>query len=131
MQKKRESRPVSSGQYTGLFHQGASSTLLPIIKIPLLDGIYQSTFVYQDQGLLASALGGGGRRGYFKLFRRGYAGRTLKTTLIPIKAKPEKHTYSYNLTTKKNTLFVNVALNPIQSIYHGQSYTIHAGCKLI
>ena len=58
----------------GLFHQANIHACfirvllalhLPAIHIPLLDGINQSTLVYQDQGNLASALvvcvwGGGG-----------------------------------------------------------------------
>ena len=49
----------------GLFHQANIHTCfirvllaltLPAIQIPLLDGINQSTLVYQDQGNLASAL---------------------------------------------------------------------------
>ena len=43
-------------------------------------------------------LGGRGGGGYFKKFLTGCAGRTLKTPPIRIMAKPEKHTYSYNLT---------------------------------
>ena len=46
---------------------------------------------------VCSQLGGGGG-GYFKKFLTGCAGRTMKTSPIHIKAKPEKHTYSYNLT---------------------------------
>ena len=49
----------------GLFHQANIHACfirvllalpLPAIQIPLLDGINQSTLVYQDQGNLASAL---------------------------------------------------------------------------
>ena len=40
-----------------LFHQGVSSTPLPIIQLPWLDGINHPTSVYQDQGLLASVHG--------------------------------------------------------------------------
>ena len=56
--QKQENNP-------GLFHQANihacfSRVLLvlplPAIQIPLLDGINQSTLVYQDQGNLASAL---------------------------------------------------------------------------
>ena len=54
---------------------------LPDIQIPLLDGINQSTLVYQNQGNLASALvvcvwGGGGERGagYVKIVMTGMCG---------------------------------------------------------
>ena len=54
---------------------------LPAIQIPLLDGINQSTLVYQDQGNLASALvvcvcvwGGGGGADYVKIVMTGMCG---------------------------------------------------------
>ena len=67
--QKQENNP-------GLFHQANIHACfirvllalpLPAIQIPLLDGINQSTLVYQDRGNLASALvvcvGGGGGGG--------------------------------------------------------------------
>ena len=39
---------------------------------------------------------GGG--GYFHILRTGYAAGALITSPTSIKAKPEKHTYSYNFT---------------------------------
>ena len=54
---------------------------LPAIQIPLIDGINQSTFVYQDQENLASALvvcvgggGEGGGAGYVKIVMTGMCG---------------------------------------------------------
>ena len=75
----------------GLFHQSnihirVLLTLpLPTIQIPLLDGINQSTLVYQDQGNIASALvvrvcvggGGGGGLATSKLLLRGCADLTF------------------------------------------------------
>ena len=73
----------------GLFHQANIHACfirvllalpLPAIQIPLLDGITQSTLVYQDQGTLASALavcvcvGGGGGAGYVKIVMTGMCG---------------------------------------------------------
>ena len=66
----------------GLFHQANIHACftrmllalpLPVIQIPLFNGINQSALVYQDQGNLASApvvcvwVGGGGEAGYAKL----------------------------------------------------------------
>ena len=78
--KKQEKNP-------GLFHQANIHACfirvllalpLPAIQIPLLDGINQSTLVYQDQGNLASALvvcmGGGGGAGYVKIVMTGLCG---------------------------------------------------------
>ena len=73
----------------GLFHQAnilacfirvLLALPLPAIQIPLVDGINQSTVVYQDQGNLASALvvcvcvGGGGGAGYVKIVITGMCG---------------------------------------------------------
>ena len=82
--KKREKNP-------GSFHQANTHACfiwvllalpLPAIQIPLLDGINQSTLVYEDQGNLASALvvlvcGGGGKgggAGYLKIVMTGMCG---------------------------------------------------------
>ena len=56
--------------------------LLPAIQIPLLDGINQSTLVYQNRGNLALALvvcvfgggGGAGGAGYVKIVMTGMCG---------------------------------------------------------
>ena len=73
----------------GLFHQANIHACfirvllalpLPAIQIPLLDGINQSTLVYQNQGNFASALlgcvcvGGGGGAGYVKIVMTGMCG---------------------------------------------------------
>ena len=50
----------------------------------------------------SSGWGGGG--GLLQNFMTGVAGRTLKTTPIHIKTKPQIHTFSYK--TLKRTLFV-------------------------
>ena len=43
-------------QCTGQFYQGASSTPVPTIQIPTLDGTHQPS-LFQNQGLLASTQG--------------------------------------------------------------------------
>ena len=59
---------------------------LPAIQIPLLDGINQSTLVYQDQGNLASVLvvcvWGGGGAGYVKIIMTGMCGPNLVSALV-------------------------------------------------
>ena len=82
----------------GLFHQANIHACfirvllalpLPAIQIPLLDGINQSTLVYQDQGNLASVLvcvcvcvGGGGGAGYVKIVITGMCGQTFHINMI-------------------------------------------------
>ena len=73
----------------GLFHQAnihacfirvLLALFFPAIQIPLLDGINQSTLVYQDQGNLASAVVvcvGGGGAGYVKIVMTGMCGPTF------------------------------------------------------
>ena len=70
----------------GLFHQAnihdcfirvLLALPLPAIQIPLLDGINQSTLVYQDQGNLACSLVvcvGVGGAGYVKIVMTGMCG---------------------------------------------------------
>ena len=70
----------------GLFHQANIHACfirvllalpIPAIQIPLLDGINQSTLVYQDQGNLALALlvcVWGGGAGYVKIAMTGVCG---------------------------------------------------------
>ena len=87
------SRSVSSGCFfhTSSYHSNSIARRDNPINVSLS----------RSGNSLASALGvccGGGGGGYLKFFMTGCAGRTLKTPPIPIKAKPEKHTYSYNLT---------------------------------
>ena len=74
---RKEYRLVSSGQYPcQCFIRVLLALPLPAIQIPLLDGINQSTLVYQNQGNLASALvvfvGGGA--GYVKIVMTGMCG---------------------------------------------------------
>ena len=91
----------------GLFHQANIHACfirvllalpLPAIQILLLDGINESTLVYQDQGNLASALVvcvGGGGAGYVKIVMTGMCGRNLH---------------------KNHTLLISFALKSIRSL---------------